>query len=458
MGNCLGSVSAGFGPATTAPPSGKGVFDVRQLGLHLLNPGLAASASSAHFAASPIQTTYSTLHRTSSSTLLLGLFEGLVDETGAAAAALANSLLIQTHAQSVQRHGDESIEAVLRATLQALHRACLAAPGCGASAATLLAVDLAAGTCVVANVGHARALAAGVSGSFNAKRAQPAWLTALHTTDDPQERIRAARRGFTGLNASKTSSERVTRALGHAGGGQKDLEVAATFATLDPTQGHLVLASSAFWDLLGPSMVTLRAHVFGEFQATQKAAVEAAARAGAEAPSPAARGTLAAEHLIYFALETACKRLGSEIDGYDLMTVADLRRLPFTSTAEEGARQAVRSDVYGDLACVVLSLKWPNRAPVAQAVPTMFLRRGAAAEAPLAPLARFRWAQVRMVVEFHRVKRRELLAKWGKVVAAAAAAARERAKAASPSPAVKVRVRSGVGVGYMGAGVVGVEV
>lgn len=296
MGNCIGKgggAREGVSRAPAAPANGIFNRDV----LLMQAEHLAATASSAHFASSQVQKTYSTIHKPSTDTLLLAFFEGVGASIGGhRTAALANSLLCETFTESFQRYGDNP-EAILRATLQAIHHRCLASPKiphkqpAGASG-TLVLLNLTTGHCTVANIGHSRCLLAGVSGSFNSKRPQCTWISTLHTTENLKERMHAARHSSSddkgayfditlplqppfADNLETKESVFVTRALGMVsegsrsdsqgrGGAAHDVEVAVSSFYLFPAQDHIVIGSSGFWDLLAPSAVALRSHLFSK--------------------------------------------------------------------------------------------------------------------------------------------------------------------------------------------------
>lgn len=113
----------------------------------------------------------------------------------------------------------------------------------------------------------------------------------------------------------------------------------------------------------------------------------------------------------------------------------------------------IRSDIHKDLGCVVLSLSWRQKGPQENPNPpprifhptfhpkrpSEVLNQGYYAS-DLAPLARFRWAQVRMLVDYHRLYKREVMQRWGEVVQGIVGKAKIRAKA------VAERVKSEHGI------------
>ena len=231
-----------------------------------------------------------------------------------------------------------------------------------------------------------------------------------------------------------------------------------------------------------------------QFQEAQKSVVEAALNDGVPLPSPAARTDSLAEHLIDFALATAADRLeasskrntqgGADYSSTTQINAEDLKNLPFEldhvasdelnggtvtgdankdaldgegsdagstkNEEEEEEEPRVRKNVYGDLACVAISLQWPQQghtsmfrssAPpllhsTAKARTGSMNTRGAGAMMPsqnstsdLAPLARYRWLQLRLVVDYHRLHRREMLQRWHESVDGILKKAQQRAKA-----------------------------
>jgi hypothetical protein len=241
-----------------------------------------------------------------------------------------------------------------------------------------------------------------------------------------------------------------------------------------------------------------------QFQETQKNVVETAVKDGVPLPSPAERASFLAEHLINFSLSTAADRHEASSllntikkDGATYknsnrvrITSEDLKNLPFevatveneeavSSVAEnadggiddsdsgsgndkktEQKAENVRQDVFGDLACVSISLQWPNQGHQSMfqpPPPRLFhpttagnSRREAlapfnfqdSASSDLAPLARYRWSQLRMVVDYHRLHRREVLQRWQETVHGILKKAQQRAKAV----AYKVENEHGIAV------------
>ncbi|KAH7623260.1 hypothetical protein NADE_002452 [Nannochloris sp. 'desiccata'] len=264
-----------------------------------------------------------------------------------------------------------------------------------------------------------------------------------------------------------------------------DIEVDVNTFQLTPTAGHLIIGSSGFWEVVAPPAVALRAHLFSNFQQAQKNVVDTAIKDGVPLPSPAERANYLAEHLINFAVSTAADRLNADIHASSSSTARvnaeDLRNLPFQidsieimsqddeaisavtantdgSSTEGGSssganeeenkeQQLARKDVFGDLACVVISLSWPTQGhiPMFQPPPPRLFhptpagrtRREAlspfnfqeSSSSDLAPLARYRWAQLRMVVDYHRLHRREVLQRWQETVNGILKKAQQRAKA-----------------------------
>jgi hypothetical protein len=227
-----------------------------------------------------------------------------------------------------------------------------------------------------------------------------------------------------------------------------------------------------------------------QFQEAQKNVVETALKDGVPLPSPAERSTYLAEHLINFALSIAADRLTAGIHGSSTSTSTtsfnadDIKNLPFeldvpaeflslnveaiseyvagstdgNSTDggsgkkekfrnQEQQQQIVRKDILGDLACVTLSLSWPNQGHKSMfhpPPPRLFHPTTACTPRPealspnnfqnstssdLAPLARYRWAQLRMVVDYHRLHRREVLQRWQETGNGILKKAQQRAKA-----------------------------
>lgn len=224
-----------------------------------------------------------------------------------------------------------------------------------------------------------------------------------------------------------------------------------------------------------------------QFQEAQKNVVEAALNDGVPLPSPAARTASLAEHLIDFALATAADRLEASFrrntQGGACNTqinAEDLKNLPFEldhvandklnggtvtgdtnkddlgadagtkNEEEEQGEKRVRKNVYGDLACVAISLHWPHQGhtsmfqpsapqllhPTAKANTGSINARGAGvmmssqnSTSDLAPLARYRWLQLRLVVDYHRLHRREMLQRWHESVDGILKKAQQRAKA-----------------------------
>jgi len=527
--------------------------------LHLHNDSLGAAASSAHFAVASFAQTYSSTYACSKDMVLIGLVEGvgLPLEASALTAAFVDTHLLQTFQETCQHYGgldQHKHEEILRSTLQSLHHKCLVSrklprstKAFGASS-TVALVNLTTHTCTVANSGHSRCLLASVSGSFNSKRPHCTWASTLHTTQNQKEKIHADRhknpllvlvsqRKSNGAAAGQPGVF-LTRALGVAnstnnstytenGGFKKasndsstttfknkfDVEVDVNTFQLTPTEGHLIIGSSGFWEVVAPPAVALRAHLFSkvgngirtsfqffpsrhfslyiflvfsclQFQEAQKNVAEIALRDGVPFPSPAERSTHLAEHLLNFALSIAAKRLDASIHTSNSNSTTnfnadDMKNLPFKLDVpvEEGAsqdeeaiseypagsadgnntdggrgkeeeennkvQQLVRKDVFGDLACVVISFSWPNQGhkpmfqpppprlfhPTSQREALSPLQFQSSASSDLAPLARYRWAQLRMVVDYHRLHRREVLQRWQETVGGILKKAQQRAKA-----------------------------
>jgi serine/threonine protein phosphatase PrpC len=315
MGNCLGKTESDNHCSSKLglPPASQRIFDKDFLHLHIDSVG--AAASSAHFAAaSSAQNTYSITHKCSEDTVFIGLIEGvgLPLEASALTAAFVKKHLLQTFQETCHQYGglDQHKHAeILRSTLQSLHCKCLASrtlprsthSSFGASA-TLALVNLATHTCTVANSGHSRCLIAGVSGSFNSKRPHCTWASTLHTTRNQKEKIHADRHHkhtLIPLFPRKNIKQGVvaghpdvflTRALGIINtinnnssyddkkGPRKafndsssttitfenksDVEVDINIFHLTPTEGHVIIGSSGFWDVVAPPSVALRAHLF----------------------------------------------------------------------------------------------------------------------------------------------------------------------------------------------------
>jgi len=263
-------------------------------------PHLLAVVQTAVYPSSNNRNTHSIVHQVSPGKLLMAIFEE-VDCSSTRAlhyrpAALCSKLVIPSFEECQRRHGDEGDEKILRATLQMIHTRCLSSPALAAArlsstsacaSGALLLVDLHNASCTVANVGLTSCLLAGVSGSFNSKRSDSRFLTTLHTTANPVERLRASRHSTTATTAriplrqptfwsnaveqqqqqsEDTEEVLLTRAIGALppknGNSKYELEVSVSQCPIPPGDGHLILASSAFYDLLGPSAITLRAHLF----------------------------------------------------------------------------------------------------------------------------------------------------------------------------------------------------
>ena len=86
--------------------------------------------SSAHFASSQNQNTFSILHQCSQDTILIGLVEG-VGVDSALTAGFVKKGLLSTFQEACQHHGgldQHNQEDIFSATLQSLHHKCLASP------------------------------------------------------------------------------------------------------------------------------------------------------------------------------------------------------------------------------------------------------------------------------------------------------------------------------------------
>jgi hypothetical protein len=246
--------------------------------------------------------------------------------------------------------------------------------------------------------------------------------------------------------------------------------------------------------------------LFLQFQEAQKSVVEAALKDGVPLPSPAERSSFLAEHLINFALSTTAARLETSASHLFQETInknsklginiEDLKSLPFeavvdteesltsqgecdtTNGSDDGNSSAslvkneeeekqvlVRKDVFGDLACVAISFQWPTTGHQAmfqpppprlfhpttavhgtthrQALSTFNFQDSTSSDLDLAPLARFRWIQLRsLVVDYHRLHRREVLQRWQETVHGIMKKAQQRAKAV----AYQVENESGIAV------------
>ena len=309
MGNCLGKPDLGNGGNKKLQPpcSSRGVFNKDFL--HLQAESLSTAASSAHFAAaSPTQNTYSSIYKCSQDTILIGLIEGVesLEASNALTASFISNHLLQTFRETSQRYGgldQDNEENILRSTLQSLHRQCLASPNLprskiGAVSATLALVNLTTHTSSVANVGHSRCLIAGISGSFNSKRPHCTWASTLHTTENQAEKIHADRHKSTSIPLFKRTKEGeqnatasqqpvfLTRALGvvnettNGRNGEQwsakksftsaifkdkyDVRVDIHTFHLTQAEGHLIIGSSGFWELVSAPAVALRSHLFSK--------------------------------------------------------------------------------------------------------------------------------------------------------------------------------------------------
>jgi serine/threonine protein phosphatase PrpC len=314
MGNCLGrpELEDNGSKKSGLRPASKCVFDKDFLQLHVDN-SVTAGASSAHFAASAAQNTFSSIHKCSENVILIGLVEGVAcgEPARALTAAFIDKHLFQTFLDTCSHYGgldQHNNEDILCAVLQSLHHRCLASPNlsknsnsCGASA-TLALINLSTHSCTVANVGNSRCLIAGVSGSFNSKRPHCTWASSLHTTENQKERIHADRHkninSLIPLSARRNDTAQpvfLTRALGMVNNGGNgsfsnkigshkapnssnstrttptrttsfknkfDVEVDVNTFQLTPTEGHIIIGSSGFWELVAPPAVALRAHLF----------------------------------------------------------------------------------------------------------------------------------------------------------------------------------------------------
>ncbi|KAL4434377.1 hypothetical protein ABPG75_000818 [Micractinium tetrahymenae] len=423
--------------------------------------------------------------------LFIALFEGQGKDRHAVPAFCRNRVLELFHECSVC-NPDSPLEA-LKQTLERLDAAIFAAPSLkhatkvnsGASAVLLL-VELGSQRCYCANVGAAGCLLSRITGSFNAKTPEGFFLTREHTTRNREELVRLQRRapgeatppapaGSGGGEAGQTGEP--TRALGfmeakrQAGGsGALICEAFATDHGLAGTDQHLVLASSAFFELVGPTDCALRAHFHEKFarQELERAAAIAAAAAAAglqDAPSPALlQAANTAEHLVYWALEKAARKLGrlqgrqhsSSGSAVSPLSLADVLALPLevapvavppaSRSAEAAAWQAgrqgddgsgvaqeeqteeqqqcqlIRRDVVGDLGVIVVTLRRQDQSMdggmrgVLMAARTAAAAQQAVAQAAgsgyVERLARRRWAQIRMLVDFYKAHRRVLLRQW----------------------------------------------
>ena len=96
---------------------------------------------------------------------------------------------------------------------------------------------------------------------------------------------------------------------------------------------------------------------------------------------------------------------------------------------EDPFQNMIRGDVLGDLSCVAISLSWPQNGaqenpnpPLRLFHPSYNLRKPSEIHnqsyygSDLVPLARFRWAQVRMLCDYHRLYKREVVRRWSEVV------------------------------------------
>lgn len=266
MGNCLGLSRSALREHAASPGIRRKFSEFR-----CMAPGLpiSAVAQGAQCCSLPLISTHSCIFPVSNNILLLALFEGAGGHGGHLIASFCNSLVVDAFTQASKNHKDK-LEDTLQATLQILNAAALArkelkAPECahGASA-TLIALDLDGGRCIVANVGHVRCALAQVSGSFNARRPQFQFLSSLHTMENAAERARTARQPSVNLPVYSVIHKNeyvLTRALGGSSDPLK-IDVHSHLLSRANGPGHIVLASSGFWDIVGSSAVAVRTEIY----------------------------------------------------------------------------------------------------------------------------------------------------------------------------------------------------
>ncbi|PRW59267.1 phosphatase 2C 3 [Chlorella sorokiniana] len=504
MGQCLSS--AGSARAASEEPAAQtGVYD-RLIHPPVHPPVPAAHGSQAVVSQAKVSADGSPavplLVRATPHHVFVALFEGL-GEDRRSVAAFCRARVWETYQEAAAAHPGSPLEA-LKDTLARLDAAVLAsdrlkpaAKARSGASAVLLLLDLGSRRCYCANVGAAACLLSRISGSFQAKTPEGFFLTREHTTRNREEVVRLQKRApgeatpppsARSVSTMAGEAAEATRALGFAeakraagGSGALVCEAAATDHTLSPTDQHLVIGTAAFWQLVGPADAALRAHFHEKFAKREmdRAAAEAAALAATagvqEAPSPSLlQAANTAEHLVWWALEKATRRLVRLQGGRSMQgrrgklppSAADLLALPLVrpppaEEAGEGAdgspvrgtparqqeaqqaQQLIRGDVLaGDLGVVVITLRQAQSADggMRQFMLAARARADAAAAAAAAAaakqkqgqagggkaaagagpggndyverLARRRWDQVRMLVDFHKAHRRVVLKQW----------------------------------------------
>ncbi|KAI3439027.1 hypothetical protein D9Q98_001438 [Chlorella vulgaris] len=426
---------------------------------------------------------------------MIALFEGLGDDRHSVA-AFCRGKVFELFQHSSVCHPDSPLDA-LQATVDGLDAAIFATSKLSQStkansgaACVLLVLEHGGQRVYCASLGAAQCLLSRIAGSFNAKAPEGFFLSAEHTTSNKEELVRlqkrssaeatppgaAARSGGAGQQGSVTRALGFTEAKRQAGGSRVLLcEAHVAEHTLSSPDQHLVLGSSAFWQLVGPTDCALRAHFHEKFalQSVEQAAAHAAAAEAAGVPEPptpsVAHAANTAAHLVHWALEKACRKLArlqraagnnSMSSGSLPPSVADLMALPLSSTARPGPAAAatrpgpaaaassvlgsagqelpgaaaeghsapqqqsrlVRSDVHGDLGVVVVTLRRTDQSVdggMRQLLVAAAARAGAAAAGQAPPgggylerTAQRRWDMLRMLVDFQKAHRRVLLRRW----------------------------------------------
>ena len=488
MGGCFSSEAGVLCRAPSSRlPASPGPVD-RIVWSPVISPEISAVASACGWAEAPAAAASCTARATagavcvrcSPSSMLLALFEGVGPERGAAA-------VVDWARQAVGPAFDEclaqrsgNVPAALGATFARLDRQLAAsdavshaAKSSSGAVGSLLHLDLLQRTAHVANLGHAGVAVCLSRGAFNSRESEGCLLTARHTIDSAEERVRKARR-LGGICVSPmqqleqqaaeaaTAGVAVTRALGlldakrrqESGADLISAEADVCSHSLGSCAQHLLLATGSVWTELAPSDAALRLyccekasrrgatadcrflHVhlvwplmlvdplsFALIRPSQliqsEVARTAAAAAACQPPTPTPGLANMAEHLMLYCTAKKTSRLSRQAAAAELTPGPhEDEGQPIGATAES-ALPMPAPHAAPAYAAVVVSLHRQAQSmdsaacnSSAVALQQQQSSGSGASGSYLQRLAARRWALLRMEVEFQRLRRRALLHKW----------------------------------------------